>query len=103
MRAAWGIQLCEDPFSEGCSTVKLRSEDKVEAFQMYTLYCTTHRGQGSHSFVHFPTTKSLYINYMECTSFGQKRCIFLILVLCLCSDLYRFQQFLYRTIKLQAW
>lgn len=99
--ALWGslfrwLQHCE---------TQHRSVDKVEAFQVYMLYCSTHRGQGSHSFIHFPTTKSLYINYMESTSFGQKRYIFLILVLCLCGDPYRFQQFfsLHRILKLQAW
>lgn len=58
-----------------CET-RRRSVDKVEAFQTYMLYCTAHRGQGSHSFTHFPTAKSLYINYMESATFGQKKIYF---------------------------
>lgn len=88
-----GLQCCETQHS---------SEERVEAFQMYTLYCTAQRGQGSHSFTHFPNLFILIAQHPPVLA--KKNVFFKILTLCLCADLYRFQHFvsLYRFWKLQA-
>lgn len=87
-----------------CET-RRRSVDKVEAFQMYMLYCTAHTGARDH--IHLLIFQQLNLFILITWNppvLAKKRYIFLILVLCLCGDLYQFQQFsMYRALKLQAW